>query len=289
MKLFDAIGDFLKTLFVPPEVTEKKKKPGAQTHGGFSDGFQKAPNAKVNLTGMAPALIVVPEEKPEPPQPDNEFLASVDDLPLDVAANEVTSEPIAPALESPVATIVAPTEQSSQLAAREMSTASSSESALTETPSASPSDASHEFASSASTSEQSTELASNEAVSESVWDEPPSASVGAPSAQVNELASGETPSETSIQFMSSASPSEQSTELESSEPPDNSTRELIEMMNSLVSIDSLSSETHVASADESTRELIEMVNELSTDAAPEVPSEKQNEPVPSSEVPNEPA
>ncbi len=106
MKLFDAIGDFLKTLFVPPEVTEKKKKPGAQTHGGFSDGFQKAPNARVNLTGVTPALIVVPEDKPEAaPQPDNEFLASVDDLAL--LAEAPTEAVAVENVNAPVATVSA--------------------------------------------------------------------------------------------------------------------------------------------------------------------------------------
>lgn len=86
MKLFDTIGEFLRTLFVPGEAPKKTPKPGAQTHGGFRDGFEKAAGQRVNLTGVAPAMIVVPEEKPDlTPQPDNDFVASLDDLPLDAA------------------------------------------------------------------------------------------------------------------------------------------------------------------------------------------------------------
>lgn len=89
MKLFDTIGEFLRTLFVPGEAPKKAPKPGAQTHGGFRDGFEKTAGQRVNLTGVAPAMIVVPEEKPDlTPQPDNDFVASLDDLPLDAAPIE---------------------------------------------------------------------------------------------------------------------------------------------------------------------------------------------------------
>ena len=99
MKLFEAIGEFLRTLFVPADAPKKPQKPGAQTHGGFRDGFEKAVGKPVNLTGVTPALIVVPEEVAEPaPQPDNDFVASLDDLALDglpVEPAQIESAPTA--------------------------------------------------------------------------------------------------------------------------------------------------------------------------------------------------
>lgn len=98
MSVFGAIGEFLRTLFVPGDAPKQPpKKPSAQTHGGFRDGFEKAAGKPVNLTGVTPALIVVPEEKSEAlPQPDNGFVASLDDLPVDAVPAEVAHAEPAP-------------------------------------------------------------------------------------------------------------------------------------------------------------------------------------------------
>ena len=81
MTLFETIGEFLRTLFVPADAPKKPQKPGAQTHGGFRDGFEKAAGKPVNLTGVAPAVIVMPEEQPAfTPPPDNDFVASLGKL-----------------------------------------------------------------------------------------------------------------------------------------------------------------------------------------------------------------
>ena len=43
MSLFGALGEFLRTLFVPADAPKQPpQKPTAQTHGGFRDGFEKA-------------------------------------------------------------------------------------------------------------------------------------------------------------------------------------------------------------------------------------------------------
>lgn len=95
MKWVDAIGEFLRTLFVPSEAPKKPQKPGAQTHGGFRDGFEKRAGRPVNLTGVTPALIVVPEEtSAAAPQPDDGFVASLDDLPLDSDSAPVEPAPM---------------------------------------------------------------------------------------------------------------------------------------------------------------------------------------------------
>lgn len=242
MKLFDAIGDFLKTLFVPPEVTEKKKKPGAQTHGGFSDGFQKAPNARVNLTGVAPAVIVVPEDKPEAlPQPDNDFVASLDDLPIDAAP-----------IDSMLALQSDAQAASSNDVTRALTAASpeSTNAALTPTTSEPPIVSSQEALRDAPT---------NESIP------PPESSneVASVQAASGALAPTANPSTSSLMAAMGAL-SVSSNEAFIDEPPqsaDESTRALIEMMNDIID-PSMVPQAPEAVVDTSTSELMAMMNEV---------------------------
>ncbi len=81
MRFFDALRDFFRVLFGAADAPEQPP-PSPQRHGGFRDGFEGSSKQKVNITGVTPALVVV--EQPEPPasaaQPDDGFVASLDDL-----------------------------------------------------------------------------------------------------------------------------------------------------------------------------------------------------------------